>query len=79
MARKPPQLHNVCRVQDGALVIREVPLKTARVEAARLNAEARVPIAQHDPDHPEPRRATSMYMGEVSRYEVRTLEGIVIV
>lgn len=78
MARKPPQAYNVVRAQDGALIIRDVPLKTARSEASRLNAEANVPIGAHDPEHPEPRRATSMYMGEVCRYEVRSQEGVVI-
>ena len=78
MPRKPPQVFNVHRANDGAQVITGVSLGLARSEAARLCAEARVPMAAHDSNHPEPRRATSMYMGEVSRYEVRSTEGLVI-
>jgi hypothetical protein len=78
MTDEPEHLCNVVRQQDGALIIRDITLDQARSEAARLNAEARIPIGAHDGDHPEPRRATSMYLGEVCIYEVRSLEGLVI-
>jgi hypothetical protein len=52
MARKPPQVYNVVRAQDGALVVIGVPLGnvkdpapgTALYERARLAAEARVQV-----------------------------------
>lgn len=78
MARKPPQKYNVHRAKDGAQIITGVSLGLARSECARLNAEARVPIGVHLPDHPTPDRPTGMYLGEVTRYEVQTMEGTVI-
>jgi hypothetical protein len=49
-------------------------LATARAECARCNAEARVIVRQH----PEYTEYASMYLGEVSRYEVRSADGLVI-
>lgn len=80
MARKPAQVYNVHKVQDGSQIVTGVSLALARSEAARLNAEARVPLSRSAPDipHTEPNRPTGMVNGEVSRYEVRTPEGIVV-
>jgi hypothetical protein len=70
-APQPPDAYDVCRAQDGALVVVGVSLDLARSEAARLNAEARVQA----PDRDGP---TGMYLGELVRYEVRSKEGLVI-
>lgn len=78
MPRKPPQVYDVVRAQDDALVVIGVDLATARAECARLNAEARIPIAAHDPLHPEPRRPTGMVHGELVRYEARSKEGLTV-
>lgn len=66
------------RSQDGALVICGVDLATARSECSRLTAEARIPIGQHDPSHPEPNRPTAMFLGELVTYEVRPVDGLVV-
>lgn len=72
-----PDTYDVVRSQDGALVVRDVDLDTAREEKARLNAESRLP-------HPTLRDArnnpvpTGMFLGEMVRYEVRSKSGMVI-
>lgn len=65
MPRKPPQVYNVCRASDGCPVVLGVPLGDARGECARLNAEARL-------INPETSKATSMFRGEPTSYEVVT-------
>lgn len=86
MARKPPAPYNVFK-HDGAQIITGVPLALARSEAARLNAESRVVIAQHpavtDPEtgatmFPAWTEYAGMVSGEVSRYEVRSITGLVV-
>lgn len=85
MPRKPPQTYNVCRAGDGALVVIGVPLDMARSESARLNAEARVIVRQHPAvvidgvvTFPAYTEYAGMFMGNVTRYEVRTHDGLVI-
>lgn len=71
MPRKPRQVYDVCRAQDGALVICGVDLATARSEKARLNAEAAVV-------NPETRQPTGMFLGELVTYEARSREGLIL-
>lgn len=66
-----PDLYDVVRSQDGALVIRGVDIDTASSEKARLNAEARVV-------NPATGRAAGMYLGFVVAYEVRSKSGVVV-
>lgn len=86
MARTPKKLYHVHKAQDGSQIVTGVPLAVARSEAARLNAEARVQVgtmaAVYDRDGamvqaPAPIFA-GMVHGEISRYEVRSAEGLVI-
>lgn len=77
MARKPTALYNVHRQQDGAQIISGVPLKMARSECARLNAEAQVLDPDKRDDQGRPVHV-GMYLGELVRYEVRSVDGLVI-
>lgn len=72
MPRKPPQVYDVVRSQDGALVVRDVPLNTARSECARLCAEAKV-----KPEYGNAPYA-GMFHGELVTYEVRGQGGLAI-
>lgn len=76
MPRKPPQVYAVHLAQDGAQVVAGVPLDVARGECARLNAEARVIVTS--PALGRVGEPQSMYHGEVCRYEVRGVNGMVV-
>lgn len=71
MARKPPALYDVVRSRDGALINPNVPLKDARANRDRLNAEARIV-------NPATGKPTGMYLGEAVVYEVRSKDGLVV-
>lgn len=78
-ARKRAPARELCtvnRVQDGAEVRRKLKLQAAKDEAAMLNAQARVLTGQTVDGLPI---YASMVHGEVCRYEVRSMSGLVAV
>jgi hypothetical protein len=70
-----PQTYTVARAQDGAQVRAELTLDQAKDECAMLNAQARNAVGQTVDGHPI---YGSMIHGEVSRYEVRSGDGLVL-
>ena len=66
---------SVVRAQDGAKVRAELSLEDAHSECAVLNAQARTPVGMTVD-------GTciygSMFHGEISRYEIRSDDGLVI-
>jgi hypothetical protein len=69
------ELYTVNRVQDGAEVRRELGLSAAEDEVAMLNAQARVTTGQTIDGFPI---YGSMIRGEISRYEIRSMSGLVL-
>lgn len=86
MTRKAPQTYNVINEADGALVVIGVDLATARSESARLDAEARMVVAQRpaladaNGQTVQPARTehAGMHMGLVSRHAITTTEGVLL-
>ncbi len=71
----PSETYTVCRSQDGSLVRCELSFEDATSECAILNAQARQPAGQTVDGIAI---YASMYLGEVSRYEVRSASGLVL-
>jgi hypothetical protein len=74
-AGSTPECYTVNRVQDEAEVRRALKLNEATDEAASLNAQARVLTGQTVHGFPI---YASMLHGEVCRYEVRSMSGLVV-
>ena len=69
--RKPEQQYNVCRVADGAQVVVGVSLAQARSECARLDAEARLFVADQG-------RPAGLHLGAPCTHEVRGAGDMVV-
>lgn len=86
MARKPAQRYKVTRAQDGAEVRAELSLAQARRECGDLNAQARQQVGLTDFFRDEQGNVVtppqpiygSMIQGEISKYEIRSADGLVI-
>lgn len=82
----PPVLYSVNRSQDGAQVRSGLSLSDAQSEANILNAQARMQVGLTTSVYDERgglvRAAqpimASMFMGQVSQYEVRSTDGLVV-
>lgn len=70
-----PSLYTVNRSQDGAVVRAELSIDEAKSECNILNAQARIPAGQGLDGR---QIYGSMFHGEISRYEVRSADGLVI-
>lgn len=86
MSRKAPQSYNVINEADGSLVVIGVDIALARSECARLDAQARMVVAENQAladvhgqtVRPALTEHAGMHMGRVSRHAIQTTEGVLL-